>query len=185
MRREKSLKSRIARLRRELDGTDESFDRPRYRREAKSSQPKHRRARGRYMDDALVEDEFMDDALVEDVLVEDDEFMDEDDLDDEFMDDDIIGEDEFMAGLVEYETEGGIDDDISQDYLDDVLESTGVSVQTTDIRDANARKYKGAVRKLEAIANHLEQHGRKKVAYRLDQICDRIDSEIRKSRRGK
>ena len=133
-------------------------------------------------EDILVEDEFME----HDILVED-EFMD-DDLDDEFMDDEFMDDDlddEFMAGAVEYETEGGIDDDISQDYLDDVLESIGDSIQTTDIRDANARKYQGAVRKLEAIANHLEQHGRKKVAYRLDQICDRIDSEIRKSRRGK
>jgi hypothetical protein len=132
-------------------------------------------------EDILVEDEFME----HDILVEDDEFMDEDDdelLDeDEFMDDDIIGEDEFMAG--EYETD--IDDEISQDYLDDVEEAAGVTLQTTDIRNANARKYKGAVKKLEAIATHLEKHGRKKVAYRLDQICDRIDSEIRKSRRGK
>ena len=90
-----------------------------------------------------------------------------------------------MAGIVEYETEGGIDDEISQDYLDDVEEAAGVTVETTDIRDANSRKYQSAVKKLEAIANHLEKHGQKKVAYRLDQICDRIDSEIRKSNRGK
>jgi hypothetical protein len=134
-----------------------------------------------YMDDES--EMYMDDDLVDEpvVLDEEDDF---DDFDDEPID--LEEEDIVYAS----ETEPGIEDEITQDYLDDVLEEekepdnivTDESMLDTAPTGYVAR-LKSASARLDRVADYLEKQGRKELALRIDKISDAIDARIKKEAR--
>lgn len=139
-----------------------------------------------YMDDDIESEEdvdFMDDDLVDEpvVLEEDiDEFDDFDDTDD-------FEEDLVFAS----EESDDVEDEISQDYLEEVLEEVrdpDTIVTNPSMLDAAPTNYvarlKSASARLDKVANYLEQKGNKKLALRIDKIADAIDARIKQEARN-
>lgn len=127
-----------------------------------------------YMDEDM--DEVMDDAV--EVSMEDDmDYMDDED-DMEYMT--YMDEDEMVAA------EEGVEEDITQEYLSDVLEEERdpATIDTDESMQEVAASYvarlKSASVRLDRVANYLEQQGRKKLAFRIDKIADAIDARIQK-----
>ena len=90
------------------------------------------------------------------------------------------------------ETEAGVEDEITQDYLTEVEEeqgATGIATEPSANAAADAgppanpekvARWKRAAARLDRVAEHLENHGQKRLAFRIDQISDRIDAAIKK-----
>jgi len=148
---------------------------------------------GSYMEDEIVLDDDSGMGYMEDEIVLDDDsgmgYMgdeivldDDDDDDDDDIDFDDVEEDIFLAS----EDKPGIEDEITQDYLNDVVEERGKEGLATEpsMLDAAPTGYvarlKSASARLDRVATHLEKQGRKKMAYRVDTIADAIDARIAK-----
>jgi len=157
-----------------------------------------------YMDDEESEMSYMDDdesesMMDDDLYVEDDEdemFMDDDfddeddfdDLDDDFVDEPVVLEEDLVYAS---ETRPGIEDEINQDSLDDVLEERkdpASIVTDMSMLDAAPTNYvarlKSASARLDKVAAYLEQQGKKKLAFRIDKIADAIDARIKQEVRN-
>ena len=127
-----------------------------------------------YMDDIDADELYEDDLPAEMGYMK--KYMDdEEDMD--YMDDDM----DYMRAS---EEESGVEDEITQDYLGDVLETekTPSSVTTDDsiTNVAYTARLKKASARLDRIADYLEQHGKTKMAYKIDKIADAIDARIKK-----
>jgi len=133
---------------------------------------------GSYMEDEIVLDDDSGMGYMGDEIVLDDD----DDDDDDDIDFDDVEEDIFLAS----EDKPGIEDEITQDYLNDVVEERGKEGLATEpsMLDAAPTGYvarlKSASARLDRVATHLEKQGRKKMAYRVDTIADAIDARIAK-----
>jgi len=118
-------------------------------------------------------------------------YMDEDEIDivDEsnmsYMDEDMdemtyMDDDEMVTA------EEGVEEDITQEYLTDVLDEvrdpgtidTDESMLDTAESGYTAR-LKSASMRLDRVATYLEKQGRKKLAFRVDKIADAIDARIK------
>lgn len=122
-------------------------------------------------------------------------FMDMSYTDDDmsYMDDDMndgMEVEEIVLATEEAPVTPGADDDISQDYLDDVLqeEKSPASIVTdTSMLDAAPTGYtarlKSASERLDKVAEYLEQQGREQLALQIDKISDAIDARINKEAR--
>jgi hypothetical protein len=133
------------------------------------------------MEDAM---SYMDDAM--DYM----DYMDEDELlDDDYVDEDIVlAEDGPGTDYPPVPT--GAEEEITQDYLDDVLEeekSPSSIVTDPTIQDAAPGGYvanlKRASARLDRVAAYCEEQGSKKLAFKIDQIADAIDARIKKEAR--
>ena len=133
---------------------------------------------GSYMEDEIVLDDDSGMGYMGDEIVLDDD----DDDDDDDIDFDDVEEDIFLAS----EDKPGIEDEITQDYLNDVVEERGKEGLATEpsMLDAAPTGYvarlKSASARLDRVATHLEKQGRKKLAFRVDTIADAIDARIAK-----
>lgn len=113
-----------------------------------------------------------------DVEIESDDLMGDDLLDDDMFDGSGVV-DAFMAS----ETKPGIEDEITQDSLDEVEEEVGADdIATEDTtKDVVASDYIGrlneASARLDRVAAYLEKGGQTKLAYRIDRLADALDSE--------
>jgi hypothetical protein len=157
-----------------------------------------------YMDDEVVLDEpvedmsFMDDDddlddfddIGEEPVVEEDivDFMDMDtDMDEDYCDGSGP-----MMGSEREAAKPGVENDIDQDYLSEVVDlvSGGDSEVTNKSMLDTARSgseervalLKRASVRLDRVATHLEKTGRKKMAFKIDQISDAIDARIKGGR---
>jgi len=125
---------------------------------------------------------------------DDDDFEDDDllvDLDDDF-DDDDFEEDIVFAS----EDEPGIEDEITQDYLDDVLEeeknpasidtdetmleTAPTGYEASSAKTAYVARLKRASARLDKVSTYVEQQGDVEMALRLDKMADAIDARIAK-----
>jgi len=155
-----------------------------------------------YMDDDAVEDEpgcgevGMDDELAvidEDVGMDDElAVIDEDVVIEppeaeemvELTMDDVAGDE--MGCAQASLTKPGIEDQITQDYLDDVAElrpgaeelSTAPSMLSVAPTEYTARLRKASTR-LDTVAEYLEKNGRTELAFRIDKISDAIEARIK------
>ena len=83
-------------------------------------------------------------------------------------------------------TKPGIEDQITQDYLDDVAElrpgaaelETAPSMLSIAPTEYTARLKKASAR-LDAVAEYLEKNGRTELAFRIDKISDAIEARIK------
>jgi hypothetical protein len=139
------------------------------------------------MDDELIVPEVELDGVIEDA--------NELGLDDEFG---MDGEDEEFCNASEREAseaKPGIEDEITQDYLDEVEEEAHGKELTTDFSmlDAAPTGYTAAeeyvarlgaaTARLDKVASYLEQHRRKAMAIRIDKISDAIEARAKKASR--
>jgi hypothetical protein len=124
-------------------------------------------------------------------------YMDEEELMEEptmnYMDEDeLIVDDEMepgCGGMEASEMSPGIEDQITQDYLDDVealrpgadTRETAPSMLDVAPTEYTARLMKASGR-LDRVAAYLEENGRKDMALRIDKIADAIDSRIKGGR---
>jgi hypothetical protein len=106
-------------------------------------------------------------------------------MDDDFEEDILLAED----GTDYPNVPTGAEEEITQDYLDDVLnEFKNPSSIVTDptIQDVAPGGYVArlmrASSRLDKVAGYCEQQGSKKLAFRIDQIADAIDSKIKETR---
>lgn len=125
-----------------------------------------------YMEDDVQTEEILEALPDEEVPGED---IEEDESDMSYMDEDFMAADE------------GVEDDISQEYLDDVLEERrDPSTIDTDESTLDAAptgytaRLKEASGRLDKVANYLEKQGRVELAERIDKIADAIDARIQK-----
>ena len=83
------------------------------------------------------------------------------------------------------EDPNGVEEDISQDYLSDVQgERHGEELATAgSVRECVARLVR-AKKRLDRLADYLEKNGRKRMAFKVDQVSDAIDARIAKMRRA-
>jgi len=146
------------------------------------------------LDDEVEIDEF--DDLDDEVEI--DEFDDEVELyqddEDEFEqdDEDEVSQDveELLQALEDDEVvmasemDPGIEDEINQDYLDDVVElrdKEGLATEDSML-DTAPTEYKAAMKtassRLDRVATYFEKTGRSKLAYRIDRISDAIDAQL-------
>ena len=136
-------------------------------------------------------------------------YMDEEDDDDEsamyptMMDDDepvVLDLDDGLDAVDEEEvvfaseTKPGIEDEITQDYLDDVLEeekpdddivTDETMLDTTSTGYVGSRKafiarLKSASGRLDKVAEYLEEQGNDELAFRIDKMADQVDARIDK-----
>lgn len=149
------------------------------------------------IDEFLDEEDYEDEVELDDL--EDEVELDEEDFDDEVdefaqEDDDEISQDveELLQALEEdddvpvmaSEMEEGIEDEINQDYLDDVVELRDKEDLATDdtMLDTAPTDYKAMMKKasarLDRVATYFEKTGRSKLAYRIDCIADSIDAQL-------
>jgi len=89
------------------------------------------------------------------------------------------------------ETESGVEDEITQDYLSDVEdEEHGTELATDPTTLAVGEKvgdgskpmlarWKRASARLDRVSDYLEKHGQERLALRIDQIADRVDAAIK------
>ena len=156
-----------------------------------------------YMDEAIEDMSWMDDDLetvgIEDVelgdpeeveVIDETEFMDMDD-DEEYWDDD---DEEYCDGRGPVASDKaaslkspGIEDEITQDYLSEMVNLVhGEELDTDDSMLDAARNgseeavklLKRASARLDRVATYLEKNGRAKQALRIDMIADAIDARI-------
>jgi hypothetical protein len=91
--------------------------------------------------------------------------------------------DEVMSAFTASETKPGIEDEITQDSLDEVAEEVGADdIATEDATiDVVSSSYVGrlteASRRLDRVASYLEKTGQVKLAFRVDRLADALDSE--------
>lgn len=147
-----------------------------------------------YMDDvdteqileALPDEEVPGDDMDEmSYMDHEDEMSYMDDMDEmSYMDDEMsYMEDEMSYMDDEDEMYMAEDTEPTQEYLDDVEEEAGSTVQTEDSMEGVARKsyvakLKKASTRLDRIADYLEKQGNKEMALRVDKIADAIDTRI-------
>jgi hypothetical protein len=122
-------------------------------------------------------------------------YMDDDDV----IDEPVVLEEAAPVDLEEDEEEDivyasevkpGIEDEITQDYLDDVLEEekepddivTDETMLETAPTEYVARLMRASSR-LDKVADYLEKQGRTELALRIDKISDAIDARIKKEAR--
>jgi hypothetical protein len=147
-----------------------------------------------YMDEDMSEMDYMDDDYSEmgymDEDMDDSEmgYMDYMDEDMDFEEDVVLAEDGPVS--THPPVQPGAEEDITQDYLDDVLEeekSPSSIVTEPSIQDAAPGGYvanlKRASARLDRVSEYCEQQGAVKLAYRIDQISDAIDTRIEKEAR--
>jgi hypothetical protein len=147
-----------------------------------------------YMDEDMSEMDYMDDDYSEmgymDEDMDDSEmgYMDYMDEDMDFEEDVVLAEDGPVS--THPPVQPGAEEDITQDYLDDVLEeekSPSSIVTEPSIQDAAPGGYvanlKRASARLDRVSEYCEQQGAVKLAYRIDQIADAIDTRIEKEAR--
>lgn len=91
--------------------------------------------------------------------------------------------DDMPEGMTASESAPGIEDEITQDKFTEVEDlrhgeelTTGPSMH--DVAGYTARLKEASVR-LDRVAEYLEKHGRKTLAYRLDKIADAIDAQLK------
>ena len=97
--------------------------------------------------------------------------------------DDVTGDE--MGCAKASEMSPGIEDEINQDYLDDVAKlrpgavelSTAPSMLSVAPTEYTARLKKASAR-LDAVADYLEKNGRTELAFRIDKISDAIEARI-------
>lgn len=79
----------------------------------------------------------------------------------------------------------GIEEQITQDYLSEVqdivhgTELTDAPSMNELARKAYVTKLKNASARLDRVAEYLEKHGRRELAFRVDKIADAVDSKIK------
>ena len=212
---EKEAREALARTIASLEERLASSDQTQSRRTRKTAKPESPRARllaqidtlerqAGYMDDEMESAcgvSMMDDDIeLDEDIYEDDAMMDEDsdismmdlDDDDDDDDDDLVGapvvldveDDTFLASE---EDPFGVEEEITQDYLDDVAEeevnpdkiTTNPTMLSTAPTGYVAR-LKSASARLDRVANVLETQGRNELAFRIDTIADAIDARIAK-----
>jgi hypothetical protein len=87
------------------------------------------------------------------------------------------------------EDPSGAEEEITQDYLSDVVKLRGEEGLATEPSMEDAARSAGmssvdylkrASARLDKVATYLEKHGQVKVAYRLDKMADAIDARIKK-----
>ena len=126
---------------------------------------------------------FMDDDEDFDDDFDDDDDDDDDEIEDDGidLDDDEIDEEILLASL----TTPGVEDKITQDYLDDVLEvekNPQTVVTDPSMLEVAESSYvaalKNASKRLDRVSSYVESHGKLKLAYKLDQLADSIDKRI-------
>lgn len=120
-----------------------------------------------------------------DELDELDDLDDDDDLDG--LDDDDLDDDDILLAS---EEKDGVEDEITQDYLDEMEEETDTDdVSTEDsVLDASPTKMassridrlRSASRRLDRLADYVEKHGEKRMAEKLDRIANAVDAQIKK-----
>ena len=94
------------------------------------------------------------------------------------------------AVLSSEEDPSGVEEEITQDYLDDVEEEVGAEDEATDdsVLDVAPTEYVAKLRRasarLDRVAEELERKGRVNLAYRIDEISDAIDAQIEKEKRN-
>jgi len=167
-----------------------------------------RRIDGMYMDEdlAVVEEDVagvpvsVDELVVEPVALMDDEAMQDEELeldevgqDDDVMDEMTLEDVEPEAGCMASESKPGVEDEINQDYLDDVLklrdtpESIVTAPSMLDVARTSSNEYvarvKTATARLDRVADYLEKQGQRKLALRIDTISDALDARIMGGRR--
>jgi hypothetical protein len=160
-----------------------------------------------YMDEDMVEMSYMDEDEMS--------YMDEDEMSymDEVVEDDVMDYEDEM-GYMDYMDGMGIEEDIvlaegpgtdyppvpagaegeiTQDYLDDVLETqeNPNSIVTEPSMNDAAPGGEGvtaglirASKRLDRVAAYCEQKGSMKLAYKIDQIADAVDARIKKEARN-
>ena len=149
-------------------------------------------------DDVIVDDGFSDepfdvlDEPVEDFM--DDGFSDEpfDVLDEpveDFMDMDTGMTEDYCGGpMMASESKPGVEDEIDQDYLSEVVDlvrggdSAVTNKSMLDAARAGSEEHVALLRsasaRLDRVADHLQKTGRKKMALKIDMISNSIDARI-------
>jgi len=144
---------------------------------------KMRRSRARQADRLLAEIEQLEaelDGLDDaDEVVEDEIILDEAPVD--VIDDDLEAEiEELEACLKSSEEETGVEDEITQDSLTEVEDEAGSTVDTepdtTSVVSSHRARKKQAARRLDRVAQYLEENGRKDLALRIDRLSDSLDN---------
>lgn len=133
--------------------------------------------------DMMDDDDFDDDEMEIDVV--DDSLLDEDDVIEEI--EDACGG-PMMASEVD---PSGVEERISQDYLDAVEEvahgtelATAPSIsKVAPTKSKYASRLKSASMRLDRVAEYLEKNGRKDLALRIDKIADAVDERIKMRRK--
>ena len=77
-------------------------------------------------------------------------------------------------------TAAEVEEEITQDKFTEVEDEVDAEVPTEEIKNARLRNLKEASARLDRVANYLEKHGRKALAYRIDKLADAVDAEIQK-----
>jgi len=117
----------------------------------------------------------------------DDDIIIEDDLDDDFDDEMSYMEMEEPMGYM-HAADEGVEDEITQDYLSDVVNLMGKGDLATEpsmedaARDASMTSVdflKRASARLDRVSNYLEKNGQVKIAFRLDKMADAVDARIK------
>jgi len=72
----------------------------------------------------------------------------------------------------------GVEDQITQDYLDEVEEAAGSKVKTVEPKNAFVARVKVATQRLDRVADYLEKKGDKRLALRIDRLSDALDKSI-------
>jgi len=135
------------------------------------------------------DDELMEEGEIDEVLTQDDLMDEEVDVEDDFIfvDDDVVEEDEDfdleLESMYSSEDEPGVEDEITQDYLDEVEKEEGKDkkVPTEDsVKEAKVSKFKEASRRLDRVASYFEKSGRKDLALRIDKLSSALDKETKK-----
>ena len=138
-----------------------------------------------WMDDDDDDDDDFEESpdVVDDVVVED--FMDMD------TDEDYCDGSGPMMGSDHTAAKPDVEDDITQDYLSEVVDLVHGEELTTDKSmldtarsgsEESVARMKSASARLDRVAEHFEKTGRKKLAFRIDQISDALDARIKGGR---
>ena len=93
------------------------------------------------------------------------------------LDDDELGE----ACEASEADPSGIEEEITQDYLDEVadeVDKDDVGEEMGDTVDSKIARYKEASMRLDRVAEYLESNGKLAIARRIDALADAIDAEI-------
>lgn len=128
-----------------------------------------------YMDDI---DDGMDDNFMSYMDEDDDDFDDEDDFDEDI----VLAENNSDYPPVA----AGAEDEITQEYLDDVLElekNPASIVTNPSMQDAapggHVAMLVRASQRLDKVADYCEKQGNMKLAYHIDRIADSVDTRIK------
>ena len=150
---------------------------------------------GMYMDEPVGMGSYMDEPVVDEAT----SYMDDDDFDDDFDDDDLDDDDDDLDSMLNIASEidsSGIEEQITQDRfheVEDLRNAEGIADadQVLDVAPtrytASVGSLKSASVRLDKVADYVEKCARAennkdwmKLAYRIDQIGERVDTRIRK-----